>query len=105
MLLDQSIATWAHGLVPDHNPDGDSSARSNRRLTVVSWTFPSKYRIWPGNVAELSTDKIEKCLAPQPGLEPRTTSSPLCVPKLQIQCAIHSAIEAKTPGCEYWLIP
>ena len=85
MLLDQSIATWAHGLVPDHNPDGDSSARSNRRLTVVSWTFPSKYRIWPGNVAELSTDKTEKCSPPKPGLE-------TWIQKSLIQCAIHSAI-------------
>ena len=45
------------------------------------------------NVAKLSTDKIEKCLAPQPGLEPRTTRFPLCAPKLQIQCATHAATE------------
>ena len=47
------------------------------------------------NVAKLSTDKIEKCLAPQPGLEPRTTRFPLCDPKLQSQCASHAATEPK----------
>ena len=55
------------------------------------------------NVAKLSTDKIEKCLAPQPGLEPRTTRFPLCDPKLQSQCANHAATEPKIFCKEYWL--
>ena len=76
---------------------------------VVS-RIPRRYRLlWGGgpsvgrgvcvgngaNVAELSTDKREKCSAPEPGIEPRTTRSPLCAPKLQTQCATHAATEPK----------
>ena len=53
-----------------------------------AWTFPLKIRISPGNAAELSTDKIEKCLAPMPGTEPWT-------PKLQVQCANCAAAQSK----------
>ena len=46
---------------------------------LQSGNFPLIFRILPGNMAELSTDKKEKCLAPMSGIEP-------WIKKLQIQC-------------------
>ena len=72
-------------------------------MTLIAWLGRGVCVGNGVNVAEVSTDKVEKCLMPKPGLEPLTTRFPLCAPKLQYPCATHAATEPNMKLKEYWL--